>query len=306
MEVVDRTFLINLLKGFKQDIAYLPNPGNAGDSLIACSTLQFFEKNEINYRVCLSEKHIKSTDVLVYGGGGNFGGANSRVGYYIEKYSKRVRAFILLPHTLFGAEQLLESLPSNVHLFCREKISFDHASKHCNSASVYLADDMVFDADIRALLSNTTSNSVLLGTVSEIKRRLQNKNEDFGLSLSCLLNYQMWKVKRAIKPQNYTKVLNAFREDVEKTDIELPNDNLDISALFELSSCEPELAKLSTSRFLSFIEQFDEVNTNRLHVGIAAAKLGKKVNLYGNNYFKIRAIYDFSIKGKFNNVSWTQ
>ena len=143
------------------------------------------------------------------------------------------------------------------------------------------------------------------GTISEIKRRLQNKNEDFGLSLSCLLNYQVWKVKRAIKPRIYTKVLNAFREDVEKTDIELPSDNLDISALFELSSCEPDLAKLSTSRFLSFIEQFDEVNTNRLHVGIAAAELGKKVNLYGNNYFKIRAIYDFSIKGRFNNVTWT-
>jgi hypothetical protein len=46
------------------------------------------------------------------------------------------------------------------------------------------------------------------------------------------------------------------------------------------------------------------VHTNRLHVAIGAMKLGKSVKLYGNNYFKIRAIYDYSIKDKYQNVEW--
>jgi len=147
-----------------------------------------------------------------------------------------------------------------------------------------------------------------LGSVgSELKRRVLLKNEDFGISLKHYLAYTLKSLlghPYPSKPQSGE--LNAFRIDVEKTDIPIPSDNVDVSALYELSSCEPKLAKLSTFRFLSHINAFETVNTNRLHVAIAAAKLGKKVNLYGNNYFKIRAIYEYSLKGKYANVTWKE
>lgn len=48
------------------------------------------------------------------------------------------------------------------------------------------------------------------------------------------------------------------------------------------------------------------VNINRLYVVIVVVKLGKKVNLYGNNYFKICVIYEYLFKGKYVNVVWKE
>lgn len=54
--------------------------------------------------------------------------------------------------------------------------------------------------------------------------------------------------------------------------------------------------------FLRKIASFEEVYTDRLHVGIAAALLGRKTHLYSNDYFKIRAIYRSSMQDLFPNV----
>jgi exopolysaccharide biosynthesis predicted pyruvyltransferase EpsI len=54
--------------------------------------------------------------------------------------------------------------------------------------------------------------------------------------------------------------------------------------------------------FLRHIDQFEEVATDRLHVAIGAAILGKRVALVTNNYFKIRAVFDTSLKGRFPKV----
>ena len=299
--------LVVLLHQLGGKINYLPNPGNAGDSLIACATYQFFERNKIEFITCKSENDISENDILVYGGGGNFGGENSRVGYYIKKYGSRVKAFVLLPHTLFGAEALLKSLPETVHLFCRERISYDHASKMVTDAKVYLHDDMVLSADVKKMLSPPASQSALSSVCAELTRRVLFKNEDFGISLKHYLSYTIKSLLGHPYPSKAQNgELNAFRIDVEKTDIPIPHDNIDVSALYELSSCEPELAKLSTFRFLTHIDAYETVNTNRLHVAIAAAKLGKTVNLYGNNYFKIRAIYEYSLEEKYPNVLWRE
>ena len=300
--------LVVLLHQLGGKINYLPNPGNAGDSLIACATFQFFERNNISYSVCSSENDIEAGDVFVFGGGGNFGGEKSRVAYYLRKYSERVKAFILLPHTLFGAKDLLTSLPSNVFLFCRERVSYDYAKKHVTNAKVYLHDDMVFGADLQPLLSLDAKNTAPKQFTLECMRRIFGKSEDdFGISLKSYINYLFWNLKGHFSsPKEQGCALNAFRDDVEKTTIQLPIDNVDISALYELSACEPSLSYLSVNRFLNHIKNYDIINTNRLHVAIAAAKLGKNVNLYGNNYFKIRAIYEYSLKGKYANVVWKE
>lgn len=91
--------LVVLIQQLGGKVNYLPNPGNAGDSLIACATYQFFERNNIEYKCCQSEKDISDNDILVYGGGGNFGGENSRVGYYIKKIRfSRESLYIVTSH----------------------------------------------------------------------------------------------------------------------------------------------------------------------------------------------------------------
>ena len=61
---------------------------------------------------------------------------------------------------------------------------------------------------------------------------------------------------------------------------------------------------IATDNIFSYLSKFAEVNTNRLHVGIAAALLGKTVNLYRGSYHKIAGVYDFSMRDKFNNVTY--
>jgi exopolysaccharide biosynthesis predicted pyruvyltransferase EpsI len=56
--------------------------------------------------------------------------------------------------------------------------------------------------------------------------------------------------------------------------------------------------------FLKKVASFETIYTDRLHVGIAGALLGREVHLYANDYFKIRAIFDSSIAPFFPKVTF--
>jgi len=58
--------------------------------------------------------------------------------------------------------------------------------------------------------------------------------------------------------------------------------------------------------FLRFIDQYSVIATDRLHVAIGAMLLGKRVLIVEGNYFKIRAIFNSSIKGIFSNCELVQ
>jgi exopolysaccharide biosynthesis predicted pyruvyltransferase EpsI len=83
-------------------------------------------------------------------------------------------------------------------------------------------------------------------------------------------------------------VLNAFREDTESVHGNLPSDNFDISL--------NGWAKKPLDIFLEKLNQYETINTDRLHAAIVATLLGKTVNLYPNSYFKNQAVYEYSLK----------
>lgn len=99
-------------------------------------------------------------------------------------------------------------------------------------------------------------------------------------------------------------VANCFRTDQEsKRAIDIPIDNLDISLSWNGELWHrPDFAKNVTHSLACYLSAFDIVKTDRLHMAILAAKLGKKVLLYPNNYYKIKAVYEFSMKDVFDNV----
>ena len=102
------------------------------------------------------------------------------------------------------------------------------------------------------------------------------------------LNYKKWKKKGIGK-------LYSFRRDLEKSflKIEKNDTNWDISEGTELQGIS----------FIKDIVEFEEVHSNRTHVAIAAAMLGKKTFVYPSNYFKQKAIYEFSLS-HLSNVTW--
>jgi exopolysaccharide biosynthesis predicted pyruvyltransferase EpsI len=88
-----------------------------------------------------------------------------------------------------------------------------------------------------------------------------------------------------------------FRQDNERRSDRF----LSLAENYDLSDAGHH--KSDPQAFLRHIDQFEEVATDRLHVAIGAAILGKRVALVTNNYFKIRAIFDTSLKGRFPKVT---
>jgi len=80
--------------------------------------------------------------------------------------------------------------------------------------------------------------------------------------------------------------LYAFREDAESTGEPAPLGNVDVSAL---------TGEWMTDLLLDVISTFASVHTDRAHVAIAAARLGRETHIYPNSYHKVRGIYEQSL-----------
>jgi len=142
MEIKDiRIFLSNYLN---QEIIYIPNPGNAGDSLIAFGTIQTFNELGLNWKMgSISNKYHNKT--LFYAGGGNLvGGLYSNCKKFINK-NKNDNKIIILPHTIKSEGIFLSNLNDNIIIFCREETSYNYVLKVFNhKKNVYLSKDMAF------------------------------------------------------------------------------------------------------------------------------------------------------------------
>src|SRR6185437_7306997 len=81
-------------------------------------------------------------------------------------------------------------------------------------------------------------------------------------------------------------LLTAYRSDQESLHLPIPDGNNDISA-----TCE------SLDEWLWTIARHEAVETDRAHVMIAAALLGKRVDYRASSYHKVPAIADYALQG---------
>jgi exopolysaccharide biosynthesis predicted pyruvyltransferase EpsI len=97
---------------------------------------------------------------------------------------------------------------------------------------------------------------------------------------------------------------NCFRLDDESARVfDMPTDNLDISLSWNGELWHrPDFAKNVTHSLACYLSTFETVKTDRLHIAILAGIMGKKVVLYPNNYYKIKAVFEYSIKEALDNV----
>jgi exopolysaccharide biosynthesis predicted pyruvyltransferase EpsI len=80
--------------------------------------------------------------------------------------------------------------------------------------------------------------------------------------------------------------LYAYRVDRERNNYPIPQNNNDISV-----RCK------NLNHWLQTIASYETVYTDRAHVTIASAMLGKQVFYRNSNYHKVPGIVDFSLKG---------
>jgi exopolysaccharide biosynthesis predicted pyruvyltransferase EpsI len=292
MAKIDINLYLDSLKKYER-VYFCPNPGNAGDSLLAHVTYELFDEYNIKYQI-LKEQGFNPTDkILLYGGGGNLVPYYPHARNFILKYHHLVKKLIILPHSIDGNEDLLKKMNENVDIITREEVTYNHVKKNALRANVFLADDLGFSLNVEKIVSKIPRFSLhLVNLKLPVRILLQG-------------NYTEMKHRARKLFQNEKKYfLNCFRTDQEKSDIDIPSDNVDLSSIFSYGVDSKEKAFYVCYRLLNFINSYEEIRTNRLHVAIAGALLGKEVKLYSNSYYKCEAVYEFSIKGRFPNVTW--
>lgn len=306
MSILDVSGYLKSTVGFDEPFYYWQNQGNAGDALMATATFDLFDALGLNYIAVFPTEDIRrdfSGKVLVLAGGGNFteGGYNN-YSKIVAQWNHKVKRLIILPHTVSGNEALLSSLGSNVDIICRERISYDHVKTHARNASVYLAHDMAFSLDVPKMLSRRHPYPAMLAKRMIFTALRSSARRNYPKTRFILQDRNDFSELR--KNQNKNGVLNVFRVDIEKTDKDIPEGNIDLSLRFEYGLVSRPLVDYMTSQVFAYLNHFHTVRTNRLHISIAAALLGKTVELYPNNYYKIRSVYEQSLKDDFPNVVW--
>jgi len=136
---------------------------------------------------------------------------------------------------------------------------------------------------VRRVLKNT--KAVVFARERESYHRIKNLcDAELAYDTAFFFDYSPYRRKGK-------GTLNAYRVDRETdrppdTESLLPADNIDISA-----TCA------SLDEWLWTISRHELIRTDRAHVTIAAALMGKRVEYRASNYFKVPAIIEFSLQG---------
>jgi exopolysaccharide biosynthesis predicted pyruvyltransferase EpsI len=277
-----------------EEVFYQPNPGNAGDALIALGAYRAMERAGIPVRLFPRDAGGAKGRVVLYAGGGNLVGLYPACRDFFREHHARAKRLILLPHTIAGNEDLLGALGPNVTLICRDPVSFEHTRRHANRSEVLLDHDLALGLDAADVLSWSPS----------LRVRVDPESRPWATPL------RAWMADRRNRARFRWRVVtrettgNAFREDREAR-WDPPSGNVDLSVEMNLSPTKyPGVAALISRSFLASIGELPRVRTNRLHVAIGAGLLGKSVEFFPNSYFKNEAIFRFSLEASFPSVRW--
>jgi len=268
----------------RQEIYFFPNPGNAGDSMIAAATYQIFEAYRIKPVMLAGPDDAGpiSASTVVLGGGGNLNPIYGGMAGILKALVGRGNRIVLLPHSIRGHESLIFGMGKDVTLHCRELASYRYLRSLAAEVEVCLSHDLAVYLDPERNLSEWRSNSENKVRFEELllKSKKVNPAKISGRSVWCI------------------------RGGAEGT-LKAPRENYDISVIFKLGS-GPEEAQASAGMMLEFCRLTRSVTTNRLHVGIAAGLMGRECKLLDNSYGKLSSVFDMSLRSRFSCVSFDE
>lgn len=263
---------------------YRPIPGNAGDALIAAGFNHLAERLDVPFTElagdALAPAGPTADDVLILAGGGwltshwDFGAPA------LAALTRLDAALVLLPQSLSGNADTLRLLRPRDVLFVRERYSLAYARSLGLRCRVLLDHDMALHVDPRRLLAAP-------GSRARRPNRLPGRRE---LERSLALGYHRLAARRG-------GTLRAWRVDTEATGAH-PGARWrdDLSLVANHGVLDRDSVLRSASTLLRTLARYKCVETDRLHIGIGAALLGRPVRLHANAYHKIRGIYEYSLR----------
>ncbi len=256
---VPNTVLDRLLqKHENKEVDFLCNHGNIGDTLIFKGTLAFCKKYNIRLRLITKITQNHNNTLFVSGGGNlidHYAVLKTWLLPRVQQASLIYEQVIILPHTIFGEKTIQGLLPYIENIYIVCRENYSY-----DYLRAHLPKENIFLSDDMA----------------------------FHLDYSAI--YKKGK-----------GTLHVIRTDGEKTDMPVPKGNIDLSEEFDIGKpyqhayWELSYWEEFPDKLIEYINQFEEVVTNRLHIGIAAALLQKKTTIYPNNYFKNKGIYELSL-----------
>lgn len=287
---------------------YFPNPGNLGDELIAVATVQQFDKLGLSYEIFDDNKTYADGYALVYGGGG---GMIPDWGYLptIEKafMAPGLARCVILPHSLRGCDSLLEKMDERFTIFCRERKSWEYCRSINNRSAIYLSDDMGCYLDVNQIPTQKTLHkklpkpnlfvwgaSLIFGNRKSKTRILHRYYRKTYKRLN------RHATERVCLLADGRKLGMMMRRDSEAVEGALPEHlqklaSVDASRYGGANCRWHTFNLLGVRQFLDTINKFDIIVTDRLHISIAAAHLGKEVVMIDNSYGKLSGVWQQSL-----------
>jgi len=253
-----------------EKVLLIPNEGNAGDCLILASTLTAMAKASIDVEVVDNGADFRNQTVFL-GGGGNLIDVYRGMRQSIEACRSKAARIVLLPHTIRGNAGLLKSLDDRVTIWCRDKRSLEHVGSLNPDLDCRLGHDMAFHCDVAEYLNDPACNEYGL---PQLRAGLQR----VGVNLDRLSRLAVVRFMRTDKESLFSRIAS----------------DLDVSRAFG-GVADVEASKLAAWSFLKTISVSNRVITDRLHVAIACALLGKNCELLDNAYNKNREVYAHSL-----------
>lgn len=252
-----------------QRVLLWSNPGNAGDALIRVATGQALDRAGVQAQRLLPGDDVRGRTVLIIGGGN-----------LVPLYREADRAFtglrrlgaeriIVLPHTVRGNPTCLAAAGSDDVIMCRDAPSERIVRASGTGATPFLAHDMAFHLDADAFLGDPDLTALASPALAAAIARA-------GLG------------EVADRP-----VAVLTRRDVERGPAS-PSSDADISALVAFGG-GPTASAVAAWCLLTFISRCAAIVTDRLHVAIASALVGKPCTLLPNSYDKNASVYQHSL-----------
>lgn len=187
---------------------------------------------------------------------------------------------VVLPSSFYDCEDVIAAFNEKFVVFCREKQSYDYCKSLNDKATFILADDMVIGANFE-MYNNGFYNP------TQINKFTNNSNITIESYIELYKKYSAEKNRAIAKLETIEdfSVGYLLREDKEKVfNIDSSAISMDISSYLGGYGCDKSYDYICTKLFLELINKFDIVVTDRLHIGICATKLGKRVLLIDNSY----------------------
>ena len=254
--------------------------GNIGDNQINESVVAFLRQalpNHYIHEVTLKQwqmhkpflkKYIRSNDLIVFAGGGNFGDT------YPAAQNLRTEVIrlwpcnpkIVFPQTVYFSDsekgkdmlveaKLLYTRENHVALFARDKLSFTFAQTHFSCES-YLVPDIVLSSDV--LQGTVRDQSILLCFRRDIEKSMPAETESAIENLCRLSGFA-----------------------IEYTDLQL---NYHIDREFRKQTIEEKMKQWRKAKM---------VVTDRLHGMVFAAITGTPCIVFSNFNHKVRGTYEW-------------